>query len=497
MLLTAALVVLAVAGLTACSGAEDEPAVTKSEPAEAPRTVTLTTTVTLAPETTRGTLTEDDNQLYRNFEDGDKVTVVYHQIAGWTTTEGTLTPKSNSTQATLTAELTNPSNNATRVMLIYPASMAKAKNMLDVLNDNPTVDACVDWDKLYTGQDGTQTTLQSKFDLAVGAGNLTFSGNQASLPDATLQNQLAICKINIKDESNNQRSVTKLLIDDGTRQYTVSSSSAKSLWYVAMHPIENKMVYFHAEGSSAGNKLVYYRRATGVTLVKNTYYVSNPLKMNTGKYERGWLLASDGYPYKTESDMDAFEYYGHGVSPAGLIVWGGSVNSTNRGKLGAPDDATGTYCLVMAPRDAYMQDGMNASRKTTYDAFKSHLESSDFDTKYLSGTVRPDGATAWAMPTATAFMLALDGNGSSLTTFSTTDATAVSCSVTDLNGLMATAMNASSGEELTAGYWTSSEAPAQGSNMKWVYETSGQFKPMHELTSGVYQLRPVFWYKPN
>ena len=500
MLLTAALVVLAVAGLTACSGAEDEPGLTKSEPAAAPRTVTLTTMVTRDAESTRGTLLEDDNQLYKGFQDGDKVAVVYNQDGvGWRKVEGTLSG-ANGASATLTAELENPSVNTKRIMLIYPASLAK--ETVTVQSNNPTVDGCVDLDKLYTQQDGALTTLASNFDLAAWAGDMTITAvpgsvSVASLPaNLTLQNQLAICKINIKDEYNNQRSVTKLLIDDCTRQYTVSSSSAKSQWYVAMHPIENKMVYFHAEGSSGSNKLVYYRRATYVTLAKNTYYVSNPLKMNTGKYERGWLLASDGYPYKTESDMEAFEYYGHDVSPAGLIVWGGAVNSTNREKLGAPSGATGTYCLVMAPRDAYTQDGMNASRTPTYDGCVNKLASNDFDTEQMSGTVRPDGAAAWAMPTATAFKLALDGDGSNLTTFSATDGTVVSCSVTALNELMQAASSSDAEATLTAGYWTSSEAPAQGSNMRWVYETSGQFSPKHELTSGLYQLRPVFWYQP-
>ncbi len=502
MLLTAALAVLAVAGLTACSGAEDEPGLTKSEPAAAPRTVTLTTTVTRDAEPTRGTLTEANNQLYRGFQNGDKVAVVYHQDGeGWRKVEGTLSG-ANGGSATLTAELENPSVNTKRIVLIYPASLAK--ETVTVQNNQLNWENCVDWDKIYNQQDGAWTTLPN-FDLAVWGGDMTItavpnSTSVASLPaDLPLKNQLAICKINIKDEGDTQRKVNKLLIDDGTNQYTVSSSTGQSLWYVAMRPISSKNVYFHAEVSSGNNKLVYYRRATDVTLAKNTYYVSNLLKMNTGKYERGWLLASDGYPYKTESDMEAFEHYGHDVSPAGLIVWGGAVNGTNRGMLGAPDGATGKYCLVMAPRDAYMQDGMNASRKTTYDAFKSHLESSDFDATYLSGTVRPDGATAWVMPTATAFMLALDGNGNSLTTFSTTDATAVSCSVTALNELMQAASSSDAEATLTAGYWTSSEAPAQGSgNKKWVYHTSsGQFEPIDDTTSGTVQLRPVFWYQPN
>lgn len=501
MLLTAALVVLAVAGLTACSGAEDEPGLTKSEPAAAPRTVTLTTTVTRDAEPTRGTLTEADNQLYRGFQNGDKVAVVYNQLSvGWRKVEGTLSG-ANGGSATLTAELENPNINFEQIVLIYPASLAKETvtvqyNQLDWEN-------CVDWDKLYTQQDGTWNTLPN-FDLAVWGGDMTItavpnSASVASLPaNLPLKNQLAICKINIKDESDTQRKVKKLLIDDGIRQYAVSNSNAQSLWYVAMRPISNRYVYFHAEGVLGSPEVVYYRRATDVTLAKNTYYVSNSLKMNTGKYERGYLLASDGYPYKTESDMEAFKHNGHNVSPAGLIVWGGSVNSTNRGQLGAPDGATGTYCLVMAPRDAYKQDGNNASRKPTYVGCVNKLANSDFDTDQMSGTVRPDGATAWAMPTATAFKLALDGNGNSLTTFSTTDATAVSCLVTALNGLMATAMNASSGEELTDGYWTSSEAPAQGSgNKKWVYQTGGQFEPIDDTTSGVYQLRPVFWYQPN
>lgn len=500
MLLTAALVVLAVAGLTACSGAEDEPGLTKSEPALAPRTVTLTTTVTRDAEPTRGTLTEADNQLYRYFKDGDKVAVVYNQLSvGWRKVEGTLSG-ANGGSATLTAELENPNINFERIVLIYPASLAK--ETVTVQNNQLNWENCVDWDKIYSQQDGTWNTLPN-FDLAVWGGDMTItpvpgSTSVASLPaNLPLKNQLAICKINIKDESDTQRKVKKLLIDDGIRQYAVSNSNAQSLWYVAMRPISSKNVYFHAEASSGNNKLVYYRRATDVTLAKNTYYVSNSLKMNTGKYERGYLLASDGYPYKTESDMEAFKHNGHNVSPAGLIVWCGSFNSTNRVQLGAPDGATGTYCLVMAPRDAYQGDG-EYSRKVTYYGGVNNLQDSNFDETYLSGTARPDGATAWAMPTATAFMLALDGEGNSLTTFSTTDATAVSCSDEGLNGLMQTAMNVSSGEELTAGYWTSSEAPAQGSgNWKWVYQTVGQFVPMDDTKLTDYQLRPVFWYQPN
>lgn len=212
--------------------------------------VTMTTTVGLDGGVATRALTPAG---VKTFAVGETMAVIYHNgtsivkavshalEAGDITNEGK--------NATFTFDLENPSKSGS-VLYIYPAAMAG--------------DTGVDITKLNT-QEGTFDALQSKYDLCTNFGD--WDGDK--LPSLTLQNQLAILAITLKDEAGTSditSSTTKLTVSDGTNTYNVNRSAVAGPIYVAIFPTASATINIEAISGSQG----YCK-----TLATKTYAANN------------------------------------------------------------------------------------------------------------------------------------------------------------------------------------------------------------------------------
>lgn len=194
------------------------------EPQPENNTVTLTTTVGLDGGAETRALTSTG---VKTFAANETMALFYCDNQGYCVkavseplTAGNITNEGKS--ATFTFTLTNPDKKE-EVFFIYPAAMADEDDD-DLLNY-----------KALNCQDGTLATLSSSLDLAT----KTASWNGESLPAVTLENQLAILAITLKDATGTNNitdGITGLTIYAGTQSYAISRSAAAGPIYVAICP---------------------------------------------------------------------------------------------------------------------------------------------------------------------------------------------------------------------------------------------------------------------
>ena len=248
--LSMAALALVGATFTGCSSDDnfiDQP----QQPETKNNVVTLTTTVGF--DDAAGTTRALSSTGVKTFAEGETMAVIYsngtsivkavsHALeAGDITNEGK--------NATFTFDLETP-NKSGDVLYIYPAAMAG--------------DTGVDITKLNT-QEGTFDALQSKYDLCTNFG--AWDGD--NLPSLTLQNQLAILAITLKDEAGTSditSSTTKLTLSDGTNTYNVNREASDGPIYVAIFPTVSANISIEAINGSQG----YCK-----TLTTKTYAASN------------------------------------------------------------------------------------------------------------------------------------------------------------------------------------------------------------------------------
>ena len=241
--------------LTGCSGSDDNITGKPQQPANTDNVVTLTTTISLdgSAAATRA-LTSGG---VKTFAAGERMALVYKNTGGTTvkvesaalkTTDITDGGKSG----TFTFNLTNP-DETQPVTYIYPAAMANA-------------DGTVSYAAL-SAQDGTLTTLSSNLDLAT----YTAAWNGASLPEATLDNQLAILALTLKNDATGSDitgSITGLTISDGTNSYAVTRPAAAGPIYVAIRPTSSASITVTATDGSYN----YSKSLTGKTYAASNIY---------------------------------------------------------------------------------------------------------------------------------------------------------------------------------------------------------------------------------
>ena len=198
------------------------------QPASKSNVVTLTTTVSLDGGAQTRALTSGG---VKTFAEGEKIALVYQNTNSETVkvesaalADGDITNEGKS--ATFTFELTDP-NRSENVTYIYPAAMANS-------------DGSVNYDALAS-QDGTLATLSSTLDLA------TYSAawDGTALPAATLENQLAILALTLKDAAGTNditSTITGATLSDGTNSYAVTRSAAAGPIYVAIRPTSSASI---------------------------------------------------------------------------------------------------------------------------------------------------------------------------------------------------------------------------------------------------------------
>ena len=249
------------AAMTMMTGCEKD----NEQPENDVKYVTSTVTVGLESADASKELTDGD-LLQRKFKVGDQVAVIYK--SGSETKKALSTALTNDMitndgkTATITVTMANPQSNGA-VKLIYPASMAK--ETIATTADISSNDGIVDYDALYTGQDGTLASVGSLFDLAIYDGTL----DGTNLPaDPFMASQLAICKFTVKQNGSSINStVTKLTVKIGDDIYSVNTSSLSDIW-VAVKPVASGDIKLYA----AVGKNLYTKNVRNKTLSANTPY---------------------------------------------------------------------------------------------------------------------------------------------------------------------------------------------------------------------------------
>lgn len=251
--------------MTGCSSDDDSIIDNPQQPENTSKVETLTTTVSMDGAAATRALTADG---VKTFAKGETMAVIYMNSSGNTVKAesraleaGDLIDGGRS--ATFSFELDDP-DKTQDVTYIYPAAMA---------ND----DGSVDYAALHY-QDGSLTKLASNLDLA------TYTGawNGVSLPGATLENQLAILAITLKNSAGTSTitsSITRLVLRAGTNSYSVSSSQQSKI-YVAIRPTNSANIEITATDGSQNYKK---------SLADKTYAAGNG-------YSVSWRMeATDSY----------------------------------------------------------------------------------------------------------------------------------------------------------------------------------------------------------
>ena len=246
--------------MTGCSSDDnfDNP----QQPENASKVVTLTTTVGFDTSASTRALTSTG---VKTFAVDDQIAVVYKKKTGGATAVAvsekltTTDIASGSKSATFTVTLDDPDKDQ-NVTYIYPAAMAGETG--------------VDLTKLNT-QDGTLASLQTKYDLCTKSG----AWDSDNLPSLTLENQLAILAINLKNSTDITSTITGMTVSDGTNTYTVSRSAAAGPIYVAIQPTSSATIYVTATDGT---------NEYGKTLSGKTYAADNgyPVTWNMTELEK-------------------------------------------------------------------------------------------------------------------------------------------------------------------------------------------------------------------
>ncbi len=225
------------------------------------KTVTLTTTISMDDGTTRA-ITIEGNKGVKTFAEGDQIAVIYTNTSSQrvkaVSNALVASDITDGKTAKITVTLIDPV--AGSVDYIYPANMANS-------DGTPNLSAlCM--------QDGTLANLASKLDYAKGSGEMTESSGDFTLPNITLENQLTIFKLIIKNGEGTEitSSITGLTVSDGTNTYTVNRSAVAGPIYMAMQPISSdKTISFVANSTSNS----YYKSVTNKAYAANKIYPLN------------------------------------------------------------------------------------------------------------------------------------------------------------------------------------------------------------------------------
>jgi hypothetical protein len=344
--------------MTGCSN-DDDSAIDKSQQLEntSKKVVTMTTSVALDAVATTRALTGEG---VKTFAVGEKMAIVYSNGSGMM--KAVSRPlkaddiKDAGTSASFTFDLETP-DKSIDVTYIYPASMARA-------------DGSINYDAL-ANQDGTLASLASNLDLA------TYEGEWLgeNLPSCTLENQLAILALTLKDSDGANEitgNVTDVTVKADEDTYTVTRSAAAGPIYVAIKPIASKNVVVTTTGGSKD----YVKLLTEKTYASgNGYSVSwrmtpiIPFTEATAN-DVGRVIAIDGKVYDNTTIATAVN-----TTAVAIISY-----------VGNPKDAgVGWYRgLAIGMRDY-------TGGRVVWDAAASVAESNN-------GTVVPGGTSGWFLP---------------------------------------------------------------------------------------------------
>ena len=291
--------------------------------------VTLTTTVGLGGDDATRALTSTG---VKTFAVGETMALRYKNKKGdWVkAVSNALEPgdiAAGSKSATFTFTLDNP-DKTQNVDYIYPAAIVNpAGNMNEAA--------------LFGSQDGTLNTIASTFDYS----RKISAWDGENLPSLTLENQLAILAITLKNadgSSDITSSITGLTLSDGTKTYNVNRSAAAGPIYVAIFPTADATITVTATDGTKN----YTKTLTGKTYTaSNGYPVSwrmaeaGPTAYTLAESTVGMIVASDGKAYAA-ADKDNLPT---GVTAVAIVAYKGSATG---------EASPYTHGLAIAMKDA-------------------------------------------------------------------------------------------------------------------------------------------------
>jgi hypothetical protein len=287
--------------ITSCSSSDDltENAQQPQPASEIHNYETLTTTVGL--DGGAGTTRALTSTGVKTFAEGETMALIYKNTSGNAVkavseelTEEDIAEGNKS--ATFTFTLDNP-DKTQGVTYIYPAAMATE------------TDPFINYNALYTEQDGTLTKLASNFDFGWKVGDWS-DGN---LPSVTLENQLAILALTLKndaDGSNITNSITGLTLSDGSNTYNVTRAAGEGPIYVAVREMVSKTIevtatdgtktyakaltksYAHNNGYNVSWKMAEVIKGKfSVSSTKQVYFSKGNLQATTTDLGANWTWA--------------------------------------------------------------------------------------------------------------------------------------------------------------------------------------------------------------
>ena len=380
--------------MTGCSN-DDDSAIDKSQQLEntSKKVVTMTTSVALDAGATMRALTGEG---VKTFAVGEQMAIVYSNGSG------------------MLKAVSLP-----HVTYIYPASMARA-------------DGSINYDAL-ANQDGTLASLASNLDLA------TYEGEWLgeNLPSCTLENQLAILALTLKDSNGANEitgNVTDVTVKADEDTYTVTRSAAAGPIYVAIKPIASKNVVVTTTGGSKD----YVKLLTEKTYASGNGYNLSwrmtpiiPFTEATAN-DVGRVIAIDGKVYDNTTIATAVN-----TTAVAIISY-----------VGNPCDAgVGPYRgLAIGMSDA-------VTGRVVWNAAASAAE-------YNNGTVVPGGTSGWFLPSVAQLGkvcqgLATKKKGTAVTTELSTSNNSDYAS-TNLNSIIT---GAGGTGFINTVYWSSTESP--------------------------------------
>lgn len=275
----AALVAMGMLG-TSCNKAESPEIETPETQKE--NIVTLTTTVGFAADGTKALTAEG----VKTFAKGEKMVLRYKNTKDdWVKAESNALEVEDiadgSKSATFTFTLTNP-DKTKNVEYIYPAAIVNPSGNMNEY-------------ALFNNQDGTLAKLASTFDYSRKGG----AWDGENLPSLTLENQLAILAITLKDEAGENditSSIKGLTLSDGTKTYNVTREAVAGPIYVAIYPTAGATITVTATDDTKN----YAKTLTGKTYAKGNGYpvswrMAEIISLSSRTYLDEELVIPDGY----------------------------------------------------------------------------------------------------------------------------------------------------------------------------------------------------------
>ena len=377
---------LTAATWSACSS-EDE-LTTIEQPAEQPRTFTVTTTLSPRNGGMRSTMTDVGGAtgITAEWEVGDQIMVGYENTSNeFVDATATVTAVDPSTKAaTITLTLIDPKNTGD-IQFYYPRSYWL-------------------WTKdANTDQVGTLADINQNFAAITGYGKMTVSDSGVTLPTGiTMEPLMCIWKFSFKDGENDITSaITKLVIDFPKMvdmRYEVTPSSQSTIYVAIFAPFGGfsaEPVNIYAQTASG----FYRKSAASVTLVGGKTYTSKDLALK--KAEVGKVFGADGNIYDNATAATAA-----GTTAVAMITYVGSENGEsapyNHGLALAMSDAnSGNTCQWKTSNtdaghtkqsgsfttESGLQYNDATHNSDTYPAFKAAIAN--------NSTALPTGCSAW------------------------------------------------------------------------------------------------------